>query len=91
MTLLPHPVAVTELEIDEPAREQIKADIDLLLSDNSAAEDLQRLQTPLLHCQITDVNVFADGELRRLVIASEDGNLAIETSLITAEIQVYEC
>jgi hypothetical protein len=91
MTLLPHPVAVTELEIDEPAREQIKADIDLLLSDNSAAEGLRRLQTPPLHCQIIDVNVFANGELRRLVIASEDGNLAIETSLITAEIRVYEC
>ncbi len=91
MTLLPHPVAVTELEIDEPAREQIKADIDLLLSDNSATEDLRRLETPPLHCQITDVNVFANGEQRRLVLASEDGNLAIETSLITAEIRVYEC
>jgi hypothetical protein len=91
MTLLPHPVAVTELEIDEPAREQIKADIDLLLSDNSAAEDLRRLETPPLHCQITDVNVFANGEQRRLVLASEDGNLAIETSLIRAGIRVYEC
>jgi hypothetical protein len=91
MTLLPHPVAVTELTIDELARGQIKADIDLLLGDNSAAEGLQRFETPPLHCQITDVNVFADGELRRLVIASEDGNLAIETSLITAEIRVYEC
>lgn len=91
MTLLPHPIAVNELEIDEPAMAQIKADIDLLLSDNSAAQNLRRLEMPPLRCEITDVNVFADGEQRRLVLASEDGSLAIETSLVTGEIRVYEC
>ncbi len=91
MTLLPYPVAVTELEIDEPAREQIKADIDLLLSDNSSAEELRRMETPPVHCQITDVNFFANEEQRRLVLAGEEANLAIETSLITAGMHVYEC
>ncbi len=91
MTLLPHPVAVGELEIDETAKEHIKADIDLLLSDNSCAEKLLRVTPPPIHFQITDVSFFADGEQRRLVLAGEQASLTIETSLITAEIQVYEC
>ncbi|MFN2514707.1 MAG: hypothetical protein ABR556_00705 [Pyrinomonadaceae bacterium] len=91
MTLLPHPVAVTELEIDEPAKAQIKADIDLLLSDNPSAGKLSRIKPSPVHCQVTEVNFFADGEQRRLVVASEGANLAIESSLATCEILVYEC
>ena len=91
MTLVPHPVAVSELEIDEPAKAQIKADIDLLLSDNPASEKLFRIKPSPVHCQVTDVNFFADGEQRRLVLASEDGSLAIESALATGEILVYEC
>jgi hypothetical protein len=91
MTLLPYPVAVGELEIDELTREQIKADIDLLLSDNSSAGELLRMQMPRVDCRITDVNVFANEEQRRLVLAGEEANLGIETSLMTAEIRVYEC
>ncbi|MDQ2935883.1 MAG: hypothetical protein M3R67_00085 [Acidobacteriota bacterium] len=91
MTLLPHPVAVSELEIDELTREQIKADIDVLLRDNSSAAELRRMRTPRVRCLITDVNVFANEEQRRLVLAGEEAGLRIETSLITAEIRVYDC
>ncbi len=91
MTLLPHPVAVSELEIDELTREQIKADIDVLLRDNSSAAELRRMRTPRVRCLITDVNVFANEEQRRLVLAGEEAGLGIETSLITAEIRVYDC
>jgi hypothetical protein len=91
MTLMPYPVAISELEIDELTREQIKADIDLLLGDNSSAGELRGMQTPPVHCRIIDVNVFANEEQRRLVLAGEEASLGIETSLITAEIRVYEC
>ena len=88
MGLLPHPVAVSELEIGEEAKEQIKRDIDLLLSD-SATETLLRFHLPPLPCQIKEVSFFGAGERRRLLIAGEEANLAIETSLETAEVQVY--
>jgi hypothetical protein len=88
MGLLPHPVAVSELEIGEEAREQIKSDIDVLLGDG-AGEGLLRFHLPPVPCQIAEVNFFAGGERRRLLIAGEEANLTIETSLETAEVQVY--
>ena len=86
MGLLPHPVAVSELEVDDEAREQIKADADLLLS--GGAEKLSLMKRPLNECQIKDVSFFAAGERRRLLITGEESRLAIETSLATAEVQV---
>lgn len=97
MGLLPHPVAVSELEIAEPVRQQIKADIDLLLIGDSVSRDnhvrgrgLLQLIRPPVECQIEDVSFFEQGDKRRLIITGEEGKLAIETSLTTAEIQVHE-
>jgi hypothetical protein len=39
---------------------------------------------------ITEVNFFASGDRRRLVVTGEEANLTIETSVETAEIRVYE-
>jgi hypothetical protein len=91
MSLLPHPVAVGELEVEAAAREQIKADIDILLSDNPSLDELAQLKPAPVHCRITAVSFFASGEERRLVLAGEGASLAIETSMTTAEIQIYEC
>jgi hypothetical protein len=93
MGLLPHPVTVNELEIDGESREQIKADMDLLLSNKAVGnENLQRMKLPPGDsgpCRIEDVEFFADGERRRFLVAGEETNLAIETSLTTAEVHVY--
>lgn len=92
MGLLPHPVTVSELEIDPETREQLKADMDLLLSDKAPAdENLSRMKRPPggpKSCRIEDVEFFAAGDRRRLLITGEETNLAIETSLSTAEVQV---
>jgi hypothetical protein len=90
MALLPHPVAINELELAETAGEQIKADIDLLLSDNPSAEKLLLIKPPPVDCRIKDVNFSELGDRRRLILAGEEADLAIETSLKTAEITVYE-
>jgi hypothetical protein len=87
MGLLPHPVAVSELEIDREAKERIKADIDVLLND-SATENLWRMHLPPAHCLIKEVGLFASGERRRLIITGEENSLAIEMSLATAEVKV---
>ena len=95
MTLLPHPVAASELEIPDQARNEIKADIDLLLGDNDSVDKLSRLQPPPLSCRndacrITRVDFFEWDDRRRLLIHGERAGLSIETSLSTAEIRVYE-
>jgi hypothetical protein len=90
MGLLPHPVAISELEIDDSERAQIKADIDLLLANDAPVERLVKLQRPQVECQIKDVSFFAAGEQRRLMITGEEANLTIETSMVTAEILAYE-
>ena len=88
MGLLPHPVAVSELEITADIKAELKADVDVLLSDGRAQEPTRLLRPPV-ECRIKDVSFFAAGETRRLVIVGEDANMVIETSLLTAEIRVY--
>jgi hypothetical protein len=88
MGLLPHPVAVTELEIDGEIKEQIKADVDLLLGNEASPEKLLRMKPPPVECQIKNVSFFAAEDRRRLIVTGEEANLAIETSLATAEVQV---
>jgi hypothetical protein len=86
MGLLPHPVAISELSIDEERKQQIKADIELLLNNNG--ENTSLLTQTHRHCQIKDVNFLAAGDRRRFVITCEVGALALETSLANREIQV---
>ena len=86
MGLLPHPVAVAELAIDEANKQQIKADIELLLNNNGESTSLMtRTQR---HCQIKDVSFLAAADRRRFFLTCEVGALAIETSLANREIQV---
>jgi hypothetical protein len=88
MGLLPHPVAIGELELDRVVSDEIRADIDLLLNHRASAEGLKRMQAPPGHCQITDVAFFESGDRRRLVVSGEESKLAIEMSLATAEVHV---
>ena len=90
MSLLPHPVAVKEIETDEQIRQEIEADITLLLGDNPSKKELLRMEAAPVQCQIEEVSFFERDKQRRLLLKGEGGNLAIETSLATAEIQIYE-
>ena len=87
MGLLPHPVAVSELEIDTAGKDKIKRDIDLLLNDGDP-EALFLLRQTSVPCHIKDVGIFASGERRRLIIEGEEGDIAVEMSLATATILV---
>lgn len=95
MTLAQHPVAVSELDATQVTRDEIKADIDLLLGDNSSVDTLLRVKCPPLNCQsdacrITRVDFFELGDQRRLLVHGERASLSIETSLTTAEIHINE-
>lgn len=88
MGLLPHPVAIGELEVANNLKEEIKADIDILLAGGPDAE-LLRVQ-PTVNCQIDEVSFLEQGEQRRLILTGDEADMTIETSLKTAEIKVYE-
>ena len=87
MGLLPHPLAVNELEVADDVKIQLKADIDALLGGH--ARELMRYSPSPVECLITGVSFFADGDARRLLIVGEEADVIIETSLRTAGIQVY--
>lgn len=89
MSLLPHPVAIGELEVEPDVKTEIRADIEQLLGNTPAQLELRRFITLPQAGPIKEVGFFAEGERRRLVVAEEDANVVIETSLATAEIKVY--
>ena len=88
MGLLPHPVAVSELEIDDDIKAQVKADVDAALAGRD--EGWQQLKQPPVVCLINEVSFFEAGDQRRLVVSGEPGNLVIEMSLDSREINVRD-
>ena len=90
MVLLPHPVATTELEVDQEVREEIKTDVDLMMRDGAGAKGLTRLIPSPADCVISEISFFTNDDRRRLLLKGEEANLAIETSLSSGEIRVAE-
>jgi hypothetical protein len=90
MTLLPHPVAISELEVGEQLREDIKSDVSIILSDNPAPDELLQMKPSPVSCRIKDVSFSSLGAQRRLTLLGEESNLVIVTSLETREIEIHE-
>lgn len=88
MVLLPHPVATGELETNQEVRDQIKTDVDILLT--GGADGLVRLIHSPASCQIKEIGFFMNGDQRRLLLMGEEASLVIETSLSSGEIRVAE-
>jgi hypothetical protein len=89
MGLLPVVVAVQELEAAPELKEQLSADVDLLLK---GADDTRTelFKAPPVECLITEVNQLIDDDKRLLVIVGEEGSLAIETSTASRQIVLKE-
>ncbi|HKO98216.1 MAG TPA: hypothetical protein VJU86_14560 [Pyrinomonadaceae bacterium] len=95
MGLLPHPVTVSELELDEQSKQEIRRDIDVLLQGTSANANLLRINPVPRHTddspgEIREVGFFELEERRRVTLDCEGATLIVETSLTTAEIEVYD-
>jgi hypothetical protein len=86
MGLLPHPVAISELELDAERKVQIKADTDLLLNGSSETPSLMERAGDL--GAITDVVFLESDAVRRFVITGESGRVAITMSLARREIDL---
>jgi hypothetical protein len=88
MGLLPHPVAVAELDTDGEKRSQIQADIELLLREGFCADGLRQITRAPVNCLIDEVTFHTRGDERRLLIKGEEGSLAVDTSLSSGEIKI---
>ncbi len=89
MGLVPHPVAINEMGIDEGAKIELRRDVDALLQ---AAENmtLQKMTLSPVSSPIQSVDFSVRENSRRLVMTCEHGSLVVETSLETAEVKIYE-
>lgn len=85
MGLLPHPVAIAEIEVDDDIRGRLKADIDLLLSEGSSAISLNHFLPLKGSCLIMSVHIFTRDDERKILLEGEDESLELRTS-VTAEI-----
>ena len=94
MGLLPHPVAVGELEFDPARREEIRTPPPPPPPPNATEGKLLRITRTPSHTdgspEIHEVNFFESGDRRRLELICETNTLVVETSITSAEIQVYE-
>lgn len=89
MGLVPHPVAINEMGVDDGVKVELRRDVDALLQ---AAENmtLQAMTLSPVRSPIQSVDFSACENSRRLVMTCEQGTLVVETSLKTAEVKIYE-
>lgn len=90
MGLLPHPVAVAEIDVTENNRKQIAADIDLLLRGGRHANPLVILKSFTVDCVIEEVELFEKDERLKLVLLGEDASLEFETSVAGESFDLVE-
>ena len=90
MGLLPHPVAVAELDISDDARKGIVADIDLLLRGVRDVSALASLKPVSVDCRIEEVELLENGDRRKLVLHGETANLEFEMSVADDSISPTE-
>ena len=86
MVLLPHPMAVAELEMDNDGITAVRRDVDLLLANPRAQQELTRLTQ--VNMEIVDVNLYAQGDELRFVLWGTNESLQIETSVSSRRISV---
>lgn len=77
MGLVPHPMAIAELEADEAMKSELRSDVDRLIR----GETPSRMEAVDPATPIESVQVFESGDARRLVLRCEQESLVIETSL----------
>jgi hypothetical protein len=88
MGLVPQTVAVAELDAGAQVKAEIASDVNQIsLSDEPS---LVRLQRSVVRSPITSVDFLVSENSRRLRLNCEEGIIVVETSLETAEINVYE-
>jgi len=92
MNLLPQGVAIPELEGNELTsadKAELTFDAELLLSEGPDAAGLKRFTPAPVECLINAVDVLASNSGRRILVRGEVGNLEVETSFETTQVNVH--
>ncbi len=90
MGLLPHPVAVAELKLEEDLLAQLKLDIDGLLKGDGEAQSFRSFIPLTTRFPIKEVQLFLRGDERKLLLEGETEAIQIITSTQDDSIQVTE-
>jgi hypothetical protein len=90
MGLVPHPMLLAQLDIDEKAKSELRCDIDALLGSGPRDGSMQRMTKLQLPTPIQAVDVLRKDDSLRLVLSCDHGGLVIETSVETREIDIVE-
>ncbi len=77
MGLVPHSVAIAELEADEETKSELRAKVDLWLRNP--------ISSP-----IESVEVFESGDERQLVLVCEEERLVIETLILDRTFRISQ-
>jgi hypothetical protein len=77
MGLVPHPMAITELEADDVYKSELRSDIDRLMRGESPV----RMKAVNNATPIESIDLFESGDSRRLVLNCEDGEVVVETQM----------
>jgi hypothetical protein len=87
MGLVPSPMAINELTIDEDVKSELRIEADEVLRGNTSL--VKRLTASPVASPIQGVDFYVHENSRRLVMTCEGGQLVVETSLETAEVNIY--
>jgi len=91
MNLLPQGVAIPELDADELSsadKAGLSFDAELLLNEGPGAEGLKRFTPAPVECVVNGVDIRASNSGRRIVVRGEAGNVEIETSFASTQVNV---
>lgn len=88
MALMPQSVVISDLEADEALRSELSADIDRL--HKGEAEAVTRMKPMPPEFLITDVGLYARGELRRVTLQASESSFTFEGSPASGEIRVKQ-
>jgi hypothetical protein len=90
MGLVPQTMAISELELDADAKEELRADVQALHDDTHETQGFKRITPAPAGCLIKEVGFYERESNRRVLITGEEASLAVETSLTTGEVCIRE-
>lgn len=85
MGLVPHPVAITELEAEDTIKTELRSDIDQLLHGGN---EISRMKLVEEASPIVTVDLYESENMRQVVLNCEERQFVIETSLVTGAVRM---
>jgi hypothetical protein len=89
MVLLPHPMAIAELEVEPTVKSEISADVDFLMG-NLQLHELVRFIQVEVEAEIIETTIYSDDDDLRIVLVTDQGDLIIDASQSARDFQVTQ-